>query len=270
MTHAPFAMFNNQNNNAMPSSSAFKVKRKRMSWGMDDEEVSKHMRVRSPTLQNSYQLPELMTDHSNSASDDDMNMDTDMDMDNDCNMAMGNSGLNAHHSNQNQHDQQSNRDNYVYSSGGSGGFLFGPGAEEDEFEYEDEMDMGATNQMKNGYPSLTPHPNPHHFSNHNQSLSSHSNYSKSNTNFRSNSPLAAQAFSQSLPGPNSSKGLLQPTYNNQPLPINASEIEKARNLHGPNCKSIPKLIMSEYPDPQTGRRSMWSICNDCGACEMAQ
>ncbi|WVQ67771.1 uncharacterized protein L199_005976 [Kwoniella botswanensis] len=267
MTHAPFALFNsnNQNNNAMPSSSSFKVKRKRMSWGMDEEEASKHMRVRSPTMQNSYQLPELMTDHSNSASDDDQMMDTDMDMDNDndCHMAMGHSGINAH-----SHQEQSHAnstDHYVYSSGGSGGFLFGPGAEEDELEYEMEMmdDMGAS-QMK-AYPSLTPHPNPHHFSN--ASLSSHHQHLPSNTNFRPTSPLAAQAFSQSLPAPRN--GLLQPSYNG-PLPTNASEIEKARNIHGPHCKSIPKLVMSEYPDAATGRRSMWSVCGDCGACEMAQ
>ncbi|WWC70341.1 uncharacterized protein I206_104291 [Kwoniella pini CBS 10737] len=260
MTHAPFAMFNQtNNNNAMPSSSSFKVKRKRMSWGMDDEEASKHMRVRSPTFQNSYQLPDLMTDHSNSASDDDQMMDTDMDMDNDCNMAMGHSGLNAH-----QEDHKNTTDHYVYSSGGSGGFLFGPGAEEDEFDEMEMMDNMGSSQFK-GYPSLTPHPNPHHFSN--ASLSSHAQYSATNGNFRPTSPLAAQAFSQSLPAPG--RGLMQPAYNG-PLPTNASEVEKARNSHGPHCKSIPKLIMSEYPDATTGRRSMWSVCGDCGACEMTQ
>ncbi|WRT66266.1 uncharacterized protein IL334_003219 [Kwoniella shivajii] len=263
MTHAPFAFINNIN--AMPSSSSFKAKRKRMSWSMDEEENTKHIRIRSPTQQNSYQLPELMTDHSNSASDDDQmmdqDMDNDMDNDNDCHMAMGHSGVNMHQDDTSDSHNRHN-DNYVYSSGGSGGFGFGPGAEEDELEYEMEM---SSNRFKS---SLTPHPNPHHFSNHYQSsLSSHHQYTSNNMNFRSTSPLAAQAFSQSLPAPSS--GLLQPAYNG-PLPTNASEVEKARNSHGPGCKSIPKLILSDYPDSNTGRRSMWSVCGDCGACEMAQ
>ncbi|WVQ99316.1 hypothetical protein IAU59_006448 [Kwoniella sp. CBS 9459] len=277
MTHAPFAMYNN---NAMPSSSAFKAKRKRMSWGMDEEESAKHIRVRSPTMQHSYPLPELMTDHSNSASDDDQAMDQDMDMNDDVNVHMA-MGMSASHADTHDHHGQDN--GYVFSSGGSGGFGFGPGAEEDELELEMMDDMGA-GAMKSAFPSsygsLTPHPNPHHFSNphYQTSLSSHPNghLHNGNANFpaynsqRATSPLAAQAFSTSLPAPaGAARGLMQPAYAG-PVPVGANEVEKARMQHGPGCKSIPKLVLSEYPDPTTGRRSMWSLCNDCGACEMAQ
>jgi len=56
----------------------------------------------------------------------------------------------------------------------------------------------------------------------------------------------------------------------QPLGANASEIEKARSQHGPQCKSIPKLQLSQYPDPQTGKHSMWTWCTDCGTVEKTQ
>lgn len=110
------------------------------------------------------------------------------------------------------------------------------------------------------YPSLTPHPNPHHFSNLSQTSS-----------LRPKSPLSAQTYSTSLRAPSSphlgsSRGLLQPTMS-APLAHNATDVERARAVHGPQCKSIPKLTLSQYPDPVTGKRSMWSQCGDCGAIE---
>ncbi|WVR07137.1 hypothetical protein IAU60_004178 [Kwoniella sp. DSM 27419] len=261
MTHAPVNMFSTRPP-MLQSNSSF-TKRKRNSWAADEDEASKHIRVCSPTMQQSYPLPDLMTDHSNSASDDDQTMDHDgdMDMDSDMNvhmaMGMSNTGAYAH-----DHQEESDRgmQGYMFASGGSGGFGFGPGAEEDELEMMD--DMGAST-IKSSYPgnysSLTPHPNPNHFSNP---------HYQSGQNIRASSPLAAQAFSTGLPAP-APRGLMQPASAG-PVAFNASDVEKARNQHGPGCKSIPKLVMSDYPDPVTGNRSMWSICGDCGACEMAQ
>lgn len=134
------------------------------------------------------------------------------------------------------------------------------------------------------YPSYTPHPNPHHFSNH-------------PTTVRPKSPLSAQPFSTSLRAPgfgadfgssggadrantasllaqaqaqaqtaSSHVGILQPSAA-EPLAFGASEVEKARAQHGPQCKSIPKLVLSPYPDPVTGTTSMWAMCGDCGAVE---
>ena len=135
------------------------------------------------------------------------------------------------------------------------------------------------------YPSFTPHPNPHHFS-------------KLPTTVRPKSPLSAQPFSTSLRAPgfgdpmgtygggadlanyagqaqaamqtgqlaSSHVGILQPSASD-PLQFGASEVEKARAQHGPQCKSIPKLVLSPYPDPVTGSQSMWTMCRDCGAVE---
>lgn len=37
--------------------------------------------------------------------------------------------------------------------------------------------------------------------------------------------------------------------------------------HGPQCKSVPKIRLSGYPNAN-GERSMWTHCEDCGAIEM--
>lgn len=103
------------------------------------------------------------------------------------------------------------------------------------------------------YPSFTPHTNPHHFS----------NLTSSGT-IRPKSPLSAQAFSTSLRAPRA-PGLLQPTVA-APLGADATDVERARAQHGPQCRSIPKLVMSQYPD-ESGKRSLWSQCVDCGATE---
>ncbi|WVQ80626.1 hypothetical protein IAT38_002731 [Cryptococcus sp. DSM 104549] len=267
MTQNMFASFPAQN--AAPSAFAMKPKRKRMSWGADEEESgAKHARVRSPVLnhQSSFPLPDLMPDHSNSASDDDHMMDQDMDMDMGSGMGMPDSSSAVGPPSP---VDRYNSGAYMYESGGSGGFGFGPGAEEDEFESDMSDDNMGGGSMKT-YPSLTPHPNPHHFSN-GGSLSSHVHPHSTNGNFyngRATSPLAAQQFSTTLQAPGSARGIFQPTMS-QPLPQGASEVEKARAQHGPWCKSIPKLVMSDYPDA-SGNRSMWTMCGDCGAVEMAQ
>lgn len=163
----------------------------------------------------------------------------------------------------------SRNENYSFSQGGSGGFGFGPGAEEDE----EDMDLicAFLSGRKTGvlttaypklkvYPSLTNHTNPHHFSNLPPSSSSFTG--------RPKSPFSAQAFSTTLRAPSPARGLMQPTINSS-LPPNASEVEKARTVHGTNCKRIPKLVLSDYPDPATGQRSMWTVCEDCGTVERA-
>ncbi|KAK8864302.1 hypothetical protein IAR55_001549 [Kwoniella newhampshirensis] len=271
MTPSPFGAFSSQN--AMPSGSIFKAKRKRMSWGMDEEENTKHIRVRSPVLshQHSFTLPELMTDHSNSASDDDQAMDHDMDLDMDMDGAMDMPGSSSPVGPRSPVERCGG--SYMYESSGTGGFGFGPGAEEDEMEMMDDMGAG---QMKSLYPSLTPHPNPNHFSNkgYQSTLTAHPHSHTTNPNFsaasgRPTSPLAAQPFSTSLAAPGQARGIFQPSHS-APLPPNATEVDKARAQHGPWCKSIPRLVLSEYPDAVTGQRSMWSICGDCGACERAE
>jgi hypothetical protein len=142
------------------------------------------------------------------------------------------------------------------------------------------------------YPSYTAHPNPHHFSNQ-------------PTTVRPKSPLSAQPFSTSLRAPgfdgmgsgdafgqfgtsggadlanyagqaqsamaqgqlgNTPVGIMQPSAS-APLGFDATEVEKARAQHGPQCTSIPKLVLSPYPDPVTGSQSMWAMCRDCGAVE---
>lgn len=109
------------------------------------------------------------------------------------------------------------------------------------------------------YPSLTPHPNPNHYSSQ-QHPSAFG---------RATSPLSAQAFSDSLKGPAGARGIYQPA-SAAPLAADASEIERARSQHGPQCKSIPRLKLSQYPDPVTGKQSMWTWCPDCGSVEKAQ
>jgi hypothetical protein len=66
--------------------------------------------------------------------------------------------------------------------------------------------------------------------------------------------------------PQPTLGLMQPTVH-APLPEGASEIDRARAQHGPQCRSIPKLVLSPYPDAVTGKQSMWTMCPDCGAVE---
>lgn len=113
-------------------------------------------------------------------------------------------------------------------------------------------------QYNNGmYPSLTPHPNPNHY------LNSHTPNASPFT--RASSPLSAQAFSSSLRSP----GVYQPTAA-APLAMDANAVEQARSKHGPQCKSIPKLKLSQYPDPSTGKQSMWTWCPDCGSVERTQ
>ena len=178
---------------------------------------------------------------------------------------------------------------YAYGAGGTGGFGFGPGAEEDEMmedqatspqsqlpgiHYSCNQADPLVEDYPTPYPSLTPHPNPNHFSNH----VPYTNTSALNTSrspfqtdaplafaIRPKSPLSAQTFSTALPAPRSA-GLLQPALNG-PLGPDATPIERARAAHGPQCKSIPKLTVSPYPDPGTGKQTMYSLCPDCGAIE---
>lgn len=140
--------------------------------------------------------------------------------------------------------------NYSYAEGGSGGFGFGPGAEEDDMDSDDSPKSGYA--QLGVYPSTTTHPNPHHFSN-----------SPPFTSFQQNSGWNTNPSSAAGAAP----GLIQPASAG-PLPWGANAVERARNAHGPQCTSIPKLHMSDYPD-STGSRSLWSICQDCGACERA-
>ncbi|WVN88226.1 uncharacterized protein L203_103427 [Cryptococcus depauperatus CBS 7841] len=227
----------------MLPNSGFNCKRKRKCWGAEEEEGGvKQMRVASPTLSRQvYPLPDLVADHSNPTSDDDQVMDMDQDMPDSSSIVGPPSPL-----------ERCAQESYVYESGGSGGFGFGPGVEEDGLEMDMVDDMGS----HKSYPSLTPHTSPNHFSNQN-----------GNAMFRASSQLAAQPFSTGLPAP-AARGIFQPTMSN-PLPLNATEVEKARAQHGPWCKSIPRLIMSKYPDIN-GKRSMWTVCEDCGACEKTQ
>ncbi|WVQ72605.1 hypothetical protein IAR50_002163 [Cryptococcus sp. DSM 104548] len=243
MTQSPFAPFGYPNM-APTAAAGFKSKRKRMSCGEEEETGYKQMRVRSPTMQYNYPVPDLVADHSTNVSDDDQAMD--MDQDTDMDMADSSSAVGP--SSPVEHYTQGG--SYAYETGGSGGFGFGPGAEEDGFDELEMMDDMGAKHTKN-YPSLTPHPNPHHFSNQGAGM-------------RGTSPLAAQAFSTGLPAP-PSRGIYQPTVSG-PLDANATDVDRARSSHGPWCKSIPKLIMSEYPGAD-GKRSMWTVCSDCGACE---
>jgi hypothetical protein len=121
----------------------------------------------------------------------------------------------------------------------------------------------------NGFPSLTPHTNPNHFSNI-APYTSNMPMSFDNPNaFRPSSPLSAQPFAQTLRAPTMMNvGLIQPALA-EPVPWDASAIERARAVHGPNCKSIPKLVISPHANPSTGKQSLYSMCPDCGSVEQA-
>lgn len=188
---------------------------------------------------------------------------------------------------QDEGDRQGQTGNYSFGSSGSGGFGFGPGAEEDEETEDVSSKEGELRNIKLRlwlelmslahypslalYPSLTPHPHPHHITNKIPFSSTLGFGGK-----RSTSPLSVQPFSSGLRGPATNSalatgarsGVFQPTIS-APLGANATEVERARAVHGPQCKSIPKLKMSDYPDPATGERSMWTVCGDCGSCERA-
>jgi hypothetical protein len=224
-------------------------------------------------------MPDLMTDHSNSASDEDQDISMD---EGDCEMNGGTGPqiVLAQSGNDNGYQNGGQTGNYSFGSGGSGGFGFGPGAEEDE-EILDVSSKEGQLTLSSGrnvladrtahypslalYPSITPHPNPHHITNQ---PAAHPGFGIA----RSNSPLSVQPFSSGLRSPSSMTttraGVFQPTLA-APLGENASDVERARAVHGPQCKSIPKLVMSEHADPITGQRSMWTVCGDCGSCERA-
>lgn len=129
-----------------------------------------------------------------------------------------------------------NDSQYCYAEGGSGGFGFGPGAEEDDMDSDEGSPKQGYAQL-GVYPQVTPYPP---YSNFGQTAS----YGNGAAN----------------------TGLMQPS-NGMALGPDASAVDRARNAHGPHCTSIPKLRMSDYPDAVTGQRSLWSVCQDCGACE---
>lgn len=185
--------------------------------------------------------PDLIPDslHSASASDSDR-MDNDMDFDMDDTSDAGAAREPTIVDPQYQ---------YSYSEGGSGGFGFGPGADEDELSSDDGKGVPSL------YPSLTPHPNPHHFSN-------------AATGAWAAQTTAAAAAAAPRTSWMTRAGLIQPTPA-MPLGPDATAVDHARNQHGPGCTSIPKLRMSDYPDPATGTRSLWAVCQDCGAVERA-
>jgi hypothetical protein len=133
---------------------------------------------------------------------------------------------------------------YSYAEGGSGGFMFGPGADEDEMS--DDSDG-------KGYPNLDIYPSQHSSTFYAAPVSPQTAWS-------------AQSFATNL-APPVSPGLMQPTAS-APLGQDATPVELARSQHGPHCISIPKLKMSDYPDP-SGGRSLWAVCPDCGAMERA-
>lgn len=93
--------------------------------------------------------------------------------------------------------------------------------------------------------------------------------------------FSAQPFSMDLQPPKATIGLMQPSFSNRGTPMDgcvtmgdssnldvAEDVAKARNVHGPHCQTIPKLVLSDYPDPTTGQRSMWTMCSSCGSVEM--
>ncbi|CAK9783759.1 hypothetical protein CC85DRAFT_306027 [Cutaneotrichosporon oleaginosum] len=217
-----------------------KPKRKRT---FDDEpdqdevmglDATKHLRTLPPSVEGPggfafpINMPDLVADASTSASASDV-MDHDMDFEMD--------------------DAETTRQppQYSYAEGGSGGFMFGPGADEDEMSDDDSK----------GYPNLDIYPatamddNPSAF------------YP---ANVSPQTAWSAQSFATNL-APPVSPGLMQPSPS-APLGEDATPVELARSQHGPQCTSIPKLKMSDYPDP-SGGRSLWAVCPDCGAMERA-
>lgn len=139
--------------------------------------------------------------------------------------------------------------NYSYSEGGSGGFFFGPGAEEDEMTDE---------ESDKGYPNLDIYPRVDYFGAGSSTAASTSN----SVPVTPISPWSAQPYATNLPAP----GVIQPTV--AVVSEDATPTERARATHGPQCTSIPKLRMSDYPDA-SGERSLWAMCPDCGAMERA-
>lgn len=138
---------------------------------------------------------------------------------------------------------------YSYAEGGSGGFGFGPGADEDELTDDDDFSSSF-------YPSMYAHPTA-------------PSTAPPPSTYTSVSPTAwnAQSYASNLEGPKGA-GLLQPTVS-APLASDATAVERARAQHGPHCTSIPQLRMADHPNAITGERSLWTVCQDCGACEMA-
>lgn len=112
------------------------------------------------------------------------------------------------------------------------------------------------------------------------------------------SGIGVQAFSTDLQPPPTRVGLMQPFVHSQDGAGGmvtdgvAGEVMKARSAHGyahfpsntscdvltvyyqffrrPHCKTIPRLVLSDHPDPNTGKRSMWTMCSNCGSVEMVQ
>lgn len=95
--------------------------------------------------------------------------------------------------------------------------------------------------------------------------------------YKSESPLAVQPFTTTLRPIEHKVGLLQPAtpmegdgrgFESPGLEKEGLRaVQEARNVHGAHCSTIPKLVLSEHPDPKTGERSMWSMCQSCGSCE---
>lgn len=101
------------------------------------------MRTKSPSSRQiaAFQPPpELLTDYSNSASDEDQAMDQDMDQDQD----MDNDALNGS-ANRFRDSPYNEELGFRFGHQGSGGFGFGPGAEEDcGMDAEDEREDGMS------------------------------------------------------------------------------------------------------------------------------
>ncbi|KAL7421731.1 hypothetical protein Q5752_003502 [Cryptotrichosporon argae] len=237
------------------SGSGTKPKRKRAASAECEDPGVKCVRHaphfdRRTTFPLHQRVPDLI-DHTSSGSEA-TDTDADIDMDGPMPMPMSASGPAPAYS------QSSPIRPSFECSGGSGGFAFGPGAEEDMSDDEPSWSMVANGT----YPSLIAHTNPHHFSN---LPSVHAT-----TPAYGSSPWHAQPYATTLPAPApASNGLMQPAPAVQ-LPFGASDVDRARNTHGPHCPGIPKLTLSDYPDPATGQRSMWTTCPSCGACERAQ
>jgi len=198
-----------------------------------------HLRIQPPQFDGNVGFPlDLMPDMTTSAtaSESDNMMDHDMDFDMDETLQTP-----AYAAPETQ---------YCYAESGSGGFGFGPGAEEDEMESDDGSPKTGYAEL-GMYPTGVAHPNPHHFT---TTLPPYGNQS---------APASANPWNAS----GTATGLIQPS-SGMALGPDASAVDRARNAHGPHCKSIPQLRMSDYPDAN-GARSMWSLCPDCGTCERA-
>ncbi|CAD6583260.1 MAG: hypothetical protein TREMPRED_003513 [Tremellales sp. Tagirdzhanova-0007] len=241
--------------NAYASSSSLQAtsKRKYEVEESTDDEVDMRMRIRSPPTKRRSTFPprDLMTDHSHSASDEDQ--------------IYGTTGMDP------AGDWPMLQDDLVDGRAVSDGSRFRPGSGELEMIQPVSRRHQARSQYYptvSVYPSLTSHPHPCHLT----KLSSYSSpnmaeSSPASPRYASSSSWTVQPYSTSLHAPVPNRGLFQPTHA-AAVPSDASATEKARAQHGPHCKSIPKLVMSQYPDPVTGEMSMWTMCGDCGACEI--